>query len=154
MLNDQTWNVQTLNSPIASKLHQPQSLDDSIRFGRAEKLDVHIPLRTAFCDDYIDDFLSVGIDIKEEVTKIQQAPTITVHAFFRLVAPDEPISRDDPISAKKLAGEGTPHEQKMMLGWSLCTRSCRIYLSMDKATAWSSDIDKLLLNQTVSPKTL
>ena len=154
LLNDKTWNLKELNSPIIDKLHPPQSLDDSIQFGEAEELDVYIPPRTSFCDGYIDDFLSVGLDVEDEIQKSQQAPTIAVYSIFRPVSQKEPIPRDNPISAKKLMGEGTPHEQKMMLGWLLCSRSCRIYLPKDKAKAWSKDINQLLIDPTVSPKTL
>ena len=154
LLNDKKWKLNDLHSPIINKLHEPQSLDNSIPFGRAEKLSVHIPSRTSFCDGYIDDFLSAGVDINDEVKKSQQAPTIAVNTIFRPVAPDEPIPRDDAISAKKLAGEGTPHEQKIMLGWLLCTRTCKIYLPTDKAETWNKDILDLLNKRIVSLKSL
>ena len=69
LLNDKTWNINDLNSPIIDKLHPPQPLDDSIQFGEAEELEVYIPSRTSFCDGYIDDFLSVGLDIENEIQK-------------------------------------------------------------------------------------
>ena len=154
LLNDKKWNLDDLHSPLLNKLQKPEPLDDSIPFGPAEVLAVYIPSRTSFCDGYIDDFLSVGLEINDEVNKSQQAPTIAVSTIFRPVATDEPIPRDDAISAKKLKGEGTPHEQKTMLGWLLCTRTCKIYLPVDKATAWNTDIIHLLKTETVSQKTL
>ena len=154
LLNDKTWNLQELHSPIQDKLPQPQYLDDSIKFAPAEDLSVYVPLRTSFCDGYIDDFLSVGLELNDEIQKSQQAPTIAVHTIFRPISTNEPIPRNEPISERKLSGEGIPHERKTMLGWLLCTRSSRIFLPEDKAKAWYNDVNKILNELTVSSRTL
>ena len=152
LLNDKSWNLESLNSPILDNLHQPESLDDTIPFAKAEELSVYIPLRTSVCDGYIDDFLSIGLDYEDEVQKSQQAPTIAVHTIFRPLSTTEPIPRDAPISERKLAGEGIPHEQKIMLGWKLCSRTCTIFLPKDKAKAWDNDIKQILESLTTSSK--
>jgi len=154
LLLDKTWNLNTLHSPILENLEPPQPLPDTIKFAEAKPLDVYIPSRDSFCDGYIDDFLSVGLDKNDNLAKSQQAPTIAVHAIFRPVANNEPIPRDEPISIKKLKGEGVPSEQKVMLGWLLCTRKCRIYLPVDKQKAWNLDIVNMLQEGTTNSKQL
>jgi len=80
----------------------------------------------------------------EFLTKSQQAPTIAVHTIFQPISQQEPINRDAPISEKKLKGEGTPSERKIMLGWHLCTRTSKISLPVDKQRAWNKDIITIL----------
>jgi len=154
LLLDETWNLKTLHSPIEKDLEPPQSLPETIPFAEAKPLHVHVPSRDSFCDGYIDDFLAVGLDSEDTVIKSQQAPTIAVHSIFRPIADDEPIPRDEPISVKKLKGEGIPSEQKVMLGWLLCTRTCRIYLPVDKQKAWNNDIVNMLKDGTTNAKQL
>jgi len=152
ILQDKSWNREEINSPIQSRLADPIYLDDSIPFARTESLDVYIPSRNTFCDGYIDDFLSVGLDTFDYVKRSQEAPTLAVHTIFRPVHEKEPIDRDDAISIRKLAGEGVPSEQKVMLGWLLCTRSCKIYLPKDKELAWTLDIEEILEENTTTTK--
>jgi len=152
ILQDKSWNREAINSPIKSKLSKPMFLDDTIPFAKAEKLDVYIPLRTTFCDGYIDDFLSIGLDKDDNVQRSQEAPTLAVHTIFRPVHENEPIGRDDPISIRKLNGEGIPSEQKIMLGWVLCTRNSKIYLPKDKELAWTLDIKEILKNGSTITK--
>ena len=154
ILNDKTWDIDHINSPLQSELEKPFYLDDSLPFETLQPLEVYIPLRHTFCDGYIDDFLSVGLDEADLLRRSQEAPTLAVHSVFRPVHDDEPIHRDDAISAKKLKGEGTPSEQKIMLGWLICTRSCRIYLPKDKELAWLTDIQSLLTSTFVETKEL
>ena len=154
LLNDKTWKLSSLNSPIHHQLQSPAELDGSIPFEPAQELEVYVPLRKAFCDGYIDDFLSIGLDHNEYLEKSQQAPTIAVHTIFRPVSPHEPIQRDAPISSKKLKGEGTPSERKIMLGWLLCTRTSRIFLPEDKQKAWNKDIESTLARGSTTTKEL
>ena len=154
ILEDKTWKRDKIFSPIKEKLSKPEYLHDSIPFESAHPLAVHVPLRTAFCDGYIDDFLSAGLDQNDEVARSQEAPTLAVHTIFRPLQDKEPIERDDPISIRKLSGEGIPSEKKIMLGWLLCTRSLRIYLPQDKELAWTLDINRMLKAETVNTKEL
>ena len=154
ILNDKTWDRNEIFSPIKTKLLPPEYLPISIPFESAQDLAVHIPLRSSFCDGYIDDFLSAGLDANDEVARSQEAPTLAVHSIFRPLQLNEPIERDDPISIRKLSGEGVPSEQKIMLGWLICTRSLRIYLPKDKELAWTIDIKKVLESNFIKTKEL
>jgi len=137
ILNYNTWDKNVINPPIKTKLETPFYLDDSLPFESPQPLEVYmIPLRHTFCDGYINNFLSVGLDEADLVTRSQEAPTLDVYTVFRPVHDDEPIHRDDAISVKKLKGEGVQSEQKIMLGWLICARSSQIYLP--KYVPWSS----------------
>ena len=60
---------------------------------------------------------------------------------------DEPIPRADPLSLRKLYGEGNLSESKTILGWDVNTRTMRIHLPKLKSQEWSLDI-KHLIDQT------
>ena len=99
---DQTWDNTKNFSLLRDQLQKPLYSDDSTPFLKAQQLEVYVPLWTTFCDGYIDDFFSVGLDKGYLVEKSQEARTLAVHSIFRPLHPDETISRDDPISIKKL----------------------------------------------------
>ena len=52
--------------------------------------------------------------------------------------------RADPLSLRKLEGDGTPSERKLVLRWLLDTREFKIYLPTDKAICWISEINEIL----------
>ena len=54
------------------------------------------------------------------------------------------MDRADPLSLRKLEGDGTPSERKLVLGWLLDTREFKIYLPMDKAIGWIAEIKEIL----------
>ena len=67
-----------------------------------------------------------------------------VHTSFRPLAKYEPVAREDPLSLRKLEGDGTPAERKIVLGWLLDTREFKIYLPAEKALHWITDINSML----------
>jgi len=153
LLNEPAWNRTKLNSPYASKLPDKEEyMQRDTPVHTVRELAVYIPNRPSFADGYIDDCLSVSIDELDRVKKSQEAPPLIINSIFRPVDPNEPISRDDNISAKKLAGEGQPSERKTMLGWLIDTRIMRVFLPLDKAMEWTMDISDLLTKNTVNLK--
>jgi len=153
LLNEEKWDRDTLNSPYAPNLPDQDSyIPESTPIQNVRNLSVYIPNRTAFADGYIDDCLSITTDEGDNVKKSQEAPPLIINSIFRPIDKDDPISRDDNISAKKLAGEGQPSEKKVMLGWQIDTRQMRIFLPMDKAVDWSTNISSILKNNTVNQK--
>jgi len=154
LLNETTWDRLTLNSPTAKLLEEPESPDLSTLPEQVNKLSVHIPNRDAFADGYIDDCLSVAVDSGDMIRRSQEAPPLIVHSIFRPLDQSDPLPRDDNISIKKLRGEGTPSEQKVMLGWLLDTTKMRIYLPIDKAMEWSTEINLILKRKRTTQKEL
>ena len=144
ILNEVHWDPNDLHSPHAQKLQAPLQCTENTTFARAKPLAVNPPLLLTFCDGYIDDLITMAVDIDNNITRAQQAPPLTVHTIFRPLDPDEPLPRSDPISLRKLSGEGQPSESKIVLGWKICTRLFRVLLPQDKALAWRTDIQNLL----------
>ena len=54
--------------------------------------------------------------------------------------PLEPLKRDDPLSLRKLVGEGELAEHNTYLGWYINTHSLRVFLPEEKQKAWTTDI--------------
>jgi hypothetical protein len=127
LLQDKLWDVNTLNSPLEDMFDRPTPIDTDILFAKAMPLSVPIPSRELGCDGYIDDLVTIALDKHDNIRKAQNAGPIAVHALFRPVDPHDKIPRDDAVSQRKLSGEGTPCEQKVVLGWLICTRSFQIF---------------------------
>lgn len=144
ILNDPNWDPDSLHSPHASKLQSPQVSEADIPYAKAKPLAVDPPILMAFCDGYIDDLITMAVDIRNNIKRAQQAPPPAVHSVFYKVNPCEPLPRFDPISLPKLSSEGRSSESKIVMGWTICTRRFRILLPADKALAWRSNIQELL----------
>ena len=147
LLMDQAWNPDTLRSPHHDHFQPPQPLDKNIKFGKANKLHVYVPTRETFCDGYIDDCVTMALNKQILVKKAQNALPLGVHSVMRPVHPQEPILRNDPLSKRKLLGEGTPSEDKLILGWIINTRTFRVYLPKEKYIAWKTLIDEMITSK-------
>ena len=148
LIEDNTWDPSTFHSPISTKLDKPEKLQEEIPFAKAKELDVEIPSRETVVDGYID-------DIKKNLLRAQNAVPLVTHAVFRPVSQNEPVERIDTISEIKLKGEGTPTEQKVILGWIIDTRELKIHLPMEKTIYWNEEISrKITKNYKVKTKEL
>lgn len=116
---------------------------------------VYVPLLETFCDGYIDDLIAMGLNSDDNIQRSQHALPLAVHTIFRPLHHEETHQRKDPLSLRKLSGEGRPEEHKTILGWRVCTRTFRISLPKEKSTSWIHDINQILTpNQKVKAKTL
>ena len=154
LLLEKDWDRGSLHSPYEQILPPPIRSGDDQALSPVNELAVHVPSRKSFADGYIDDCLTVAVDVDDEVQRSQEALPLVVHCTFRPISPDEPIHRDDNLSYRKLQGEGAPNEIKTMLGWTINTVSMRVFLPTDKALAWSADITSLLKRNYVQTKEL
>ena len=144
-----------LHSPHSPKLDPPQPLSEDEPFDHAPPLLVSFPFRSISYDGYIDDIIAVALDKANNVRKIQEAVPLAVHTIYRPVDVMEHTARDDALSLRKIAGNGTPSEQKVVLGWLICTRLFRVFLPQEKAIFWSSEIQNLLdCNKRIQAKTI
>ena len=114
----------------------------------AKPLLAPVPLREIFFDGYIDDGLGACVHRDQNLERLQNAIPLSVHTIFRPVA-NELLKRADPLSMKKLQGEGQPSERKIVLGWEVNTRTFSVHLPTHKFMAWSSDL-KHILNEGYS----
>lgn len=144
LLEDSTWNPSTFSPPIANKFDKAETLSENIPFATARDLEVDIPLRETTCDGYIDDSITLAVHRNDNLRRAQTAVPLLVDSIFRPVSQNETVEREEAISEIKLQGEGTPSEQKLVLGWLLDTRRLTIHLPTDKALFWSNEIDRLL----------
>ena len=74
----------------------------------------------------------MALDESDLVTKAQNTLSIGVHTVTRPVHRNEPIFRNDPLSKRKLEGEGTASETNLILGWIINTRTFHVYLPKEK----------------------
>ena len=65
-----------------------------------------------------------------------------------------PLKQDDPLSLRKLTGEGQLSEHKTCLGWDINTRYMRLFLTEEKKTAWTNDIKEALASTKIKIDTL
>ena len=84
---------------------------------------------------------------------IQVIPLLCL-VFFRPVHKNKPLDRTDIISSKKLLAEGCLSEVKNFLGWTINTRTMRVYLPKLKAMIWITEINEVLHNKSASYKKL
>lgn len=128
-----TWDPETLHSPHKNKWEQPEISNLKAPFEKAKALAIEIPLRETMTDGYIDDAISYAVQVANNVLKAQNALPLSVHTVFRPTSPPEIDIREDVLSLRKLEGDGTPSEEKLVLGWILNTRSLTVHLPTDKA---------------------
>jgi hypothetical protein len=85
---------------------------------------------------------------------VAQAIPLAIHSIARPVIPSDPIPRKDIISIKKYRAEGRLGETKIILGWSINTRSLTISLPTEKHKSWVKELEFLINSSKVSKKTL
>jgi hypothetical protein len=108
----------------------------------------------AIADGYIDDVITVVLDIGDWVAKAANAAPLAIDSLFRPLDLKDPLPRNDPVSIRKLKGEGTPSERKIVLGWVVDSRKFRIYLPEDKGRAWMEELDEMLGMETIGTEVL
>ena len=91
-------------------------------------------------DGFIDDIITIMVDEEHWIDRAKSAALLVVHTLFGPLQPSEPLKRDNPLSLRKLAGEGQLTKQKTCLGWDINTHSLRVSLPEDKQTACTNDI--------------
>jgi len=134
ILADDTFDPSAIHSPLKSTLAPPnESYPSDTMFGIARRLFVDVPFRHAAADGYIDDIITAMLDTGSWIQKGSNAALLAVHTLFRRTSDSDPLPRPDAASIRKLIGEGTPDEIKIIVGWVVNTRLFRIFLPIEKA---------------------
>ena len=154
LLEDETWEPETLHSPHQPMFKEPEFEPDELPLGQAHEPHVDVPFRRAVADGFVDDLFTANLNDSHLNNRARNVIPLIMHILFRPVATNEPISRDDVLSIRKLLGEGTLAERKIILGWILNTRLFRVFLPDDKAKAWTDEILALLANTKTNDKEL
>ena len=149
LIDDETWDPNELNSIHAEKIPEIKRKDADIPFGKAHHLAIDVPFRECYADGYVDDLITAVLDFFWATNRARHAVPLALDVMYRPVNDDDPISRDNILSHRKLIAEGGLEELKIVLGWLIDTRLFRIYVPEDKATRWIMDlreIERKLIN--------
>jgi hypothetical protein len=149
------WDPLELTSPHVNVLLDPITLPNSIPYGQAKELDVEIPADDWGCiDDFIDDGITITLDIDNNQNRAVPAMLLAIPAICRPRDMNECILRDDCLSLGKLREEGTLSEESTILGWKINTHTLTMALPVKKAKYWLSDQEQIVSTKKVSYKKL
>ena len=155
LLVSDEWIPKNLHSHYLRKIPKPKALGESVPFATAKEMSVRID-EGDICkaDVFIDDIITVGVDVKDHLLRIMAAPSTVMHAFTHEAKGNTHIARQDFIVDDKNEAEGGPEEVKIVLGWKVNTRSLRVQLPFHKFKAWTEQINSIRKRKTVNAKEL
>ena len=95
LLEDECWDHKKTYSKIIHDIPAPVPLPDSIPYAQANELSVDVPLQTGGKTDvYIDDFITIGLDINDNLERITKAPATVIQAIADNAMHSENIPRE------------------------------------------------------------
>ena len=149
------WDPYWMHSKFVKSIPGPRPLPADVPFAPA--LETSVPnLEQDRCsaDVFIDDVITVGVDIGNNVEKLMAAPCTVMHALAHATDEKTFLPRQDFIAADKNEAEGAPEEVKVVLGWQLNTREMLIKLPDHKFKAWSSQLQNFTKQKRAKGKEL
>ena len=155
LMSCEDWEPSELHSNYLLKIPKPTSLPEAVPFAQAKDVSVSIE-EGDICksDVFIDDIITMGVDVADNLKRIMAAPCTVMHAFTHSVDGPSHIPRQNFIADDKNEAEGGPEEVKIVLGWELNSRSLSVHLPFHKFRAWSSQVDSFLSRKTSNAKDL
>ena len=138
ILQGQSWDTTDLKSPHRSLLPPEDKHQSASHLAKSDPLAVDIRATEASMDGFIDDIITITVDDDHWIDRAESAALLVIHTLFRPLQPSEPLKQDDPLSLRKLAGEGQLAEQNTCLGWDINTQSLIVSLPEEKQTAWKT----------------
>ena len=146
---DATWDPAKLFNPNRDKIPKPEhKYADNHPFTVARPLAIDVKLQTIFIDGFIDDIVTITVKMHDLLSRATNVVPLAIHSIFRPVDDDEPILRDDVLSARKMQGEGAMSEIKLILGWVIDSRKFTVSLAPDKECHWQHNLDTLITKGT------
>lgn len=140
-----SWAPSVLKSSF--KLNEePTSEPSDIPFDTADELIMNLPPRDIILDNFIDDIFNAGIDHPDTNLRLVHAVPLILETLFRRVDPRDANQRAEIINMTKHNAEGKLEECKIILGWKVNTRTFRLYLTMEKAFDWITDLQEIIDN--------
>ena len=142
LLADTSWNPAKLHSEYIKYIPPPNPLPPHIPFAEAKELSVKIE-EGDICkaDVFVDDIITIGVDVKDHLQRIIAAPCTVMHSVAHNSSTSTSIPRHDLIAEDKNEAEGAPEELKIVLGWQINSRALTVHLPEHKFKAWSSQLD-------------
>ena len=133
------WDHKKIKSKFVDIIPKAKRLDEKIEFAQAKDITVNIPLEIhGKADSFIDDIITVAVDIGDNRARIEAAPCTVLHAIAHNANNNSKVPRNDIISDDKNEAEGEANEIKLVLGWSLDTRRLLVKLPYHKKVAWTN----------------
>ena len=83
-------------------------------------------------NSFIDDIITITVDDEHWIDRAKSAALLVIHTLFRPLQPSEPLKQEDPLSLRKLAGEGQLAEHNTCRGWYINTHSLRVSIPEEK----------------------
>ena len=156
LLEDNEWDSQKTYSPAALKIPPANPLPMIIPFHNARQLSVDLQVGSSGRSDvYVDDIITIAVDMKNNLDRITKAPVTIMHAVAdNTTVAGSTVERKNIVAEDKMIAEGAAEEIKICLGWLLDTRRLKVQLPLHKVVAWKHQINTLLKNATVSNKEL
>ena len=149
------WVPGEVRSGYTTEIPAPRRLPTDIPFAQALPTSVEIE-EGDICkaDVFIDDLITVGVDVGDNLQRIIAAPCTIMHAIAHKAANDTSVPRQNFIAEDKNEAEGAPEEVKITLGWNLDTRRLLVSLPEHKYKAWSSQLKSFQNRKSANAKDL
>ena len=119
LLRSESWDTDDINLPHRPLLPQEEKQKSESHLETADPLAVDITATEASMDGFIDDIITIMVDDKHWIDCAKSAVLLVIHTLLLPLQPSEPLKRDDPLSLRKLLGEGQLSEHKPCLGWDI-----------------------------------
>ena len=155
LMANHEWNPQEVRSEYVHKIPPPSKLPSDVPFATA--LPTSVPNREgANCsaDVFIDDIITVGADINDNLERIKAGPCTVMHAIAHQTHSPSSVTRQDFIAEDKNDAEGAPEEVKIVLGWEINSRELKIKLPKHKFIAWNNQLQSFFTRRTAGAKDL
>ena len=146
-----SWDPDSLHSPNQKDFLAPEPELDHILFGQAKPLTVPVLLRDVFCGGYIDGRVYIPLDLDNNIKDYRTLlPLQSTLYFSHLILRNQQIETTLSLSLY-LNKQWRVHQlNRKIIGWLLHTRLFKIFLPLDKASEWISDIKDLLNNGEIA----
>ena len=144
LLTDESWETTYLNSPHRNLLPEEDKRHSVDNISEVDPLAVNINAKEAYMDGLIDNIIAIILDNKYGIEREKTAALLVSNTILRPLQVSETLKCDNPISIRKLSGEGKLTKWKTCLGWYIHTHSLRVFLPKENQIAWVNDIKETL----------
>ena len=146
------WKPDLLHSDYIKIIPQAKPLPVDVPFAQARTMSVSCDEEISCKSDvFVDDIITLGVDINDNLSRIIAAPCTVMHAVAHSAIGNETfVPRQNFISEDKNEAEGAPEEVKITLGWELDSRRLLIKLPEHKHKAWSSQVESFISRKTTN----
>ena len=115
LLECEQWDHETVYSELADKVPGEKYLSDDIPFHQAKETDVELEASDhGRADVYVDDIITVAVDIKDNLQRVTRAPITVMHTVAdNSTLNKTTIKRKDIVADDKMETEGAVEEEKI-----------------------------------------